>query len=59
MIRLGLISIALWTITSCASESEKKPTGPTSQNSSISWTGQVTNPVQGQLGMIERNQQRR
>ena len=59
MIRLGLISIALWTISSCASESERKPVGPASQNSSISWSGQVTNPVQGQLGMIDRNQQRR
>lgn len=59
MIRLGILSAALLALTSCASEPEKKPVGPASQNSSISWSGQVTNPIQGQFGMLPQNQHRR
>jgi hypothetical protein len=60
--RLLLSSAALATalaFTSCAGEPEKKPVGPTSENSRLSWTGQVTNPIQGQLGMLPQNQHRR
>lgn len=60
MIRLGLLSItALFALASCASEPETKPVGPTSENSAISWTGQVTSPIQGQFGMLPQNQHRR
>jgi hypothetical protein len=60
MIRLGLLSAAaLFALASCASEPENKPVGPTSDNSGISWTGQVTNPIQGQFGMLPQNQHRR
>jgi protein-disulfide isomerase len=44
---------------SCGGEPEKKPVAPTSENSRLSWTGQVTNPIQGQLGMLPQNQHRR
>lgn len=60
MIRLGLLSFAtLFALASCASKPEQKPVGPASENSSISWTGQVTNPIQGQFGMLPQNQYRR
>lgn len=60
MIRLFLLSTAaLIALASCASEPEKKPVGPTSDTSNISWTGQVTNPIQGQFGMLPQNQHRR
>jgi hypothetical protein len=60
MIRLGLLSLTtLLALASCASEPENKPVGPTSENSGISWTGQVTNPIQGQFGMLPQNQHRR
>jgi hypothetical protein len=45
--------------TSCAEEPEKKPVGPVSENSQQSWTGQSTNPLQGQFGMMPQNQHRR
>lgn len=45
---------------SCANQDDApKPKGPQSQNSKISWTGQVTSPVQGQFGMMPQNQHRR
>lgn len=60
MFRLPFVSlVALFAFASCASEPENKPVGPTSENSGISWTGQVTNPIQGQLGMLPQNQHRR
>ena len=59
-ILLPLASLATALVfTSCAGEPEKKPVGPTSDNSRLSWTGQVTNPIQGQLGMLPQNQHRR
>ena len=42
-----------------AKEPEKKPVKPTSDSGNISWTGQVTNPIQGQFGMMPQNQYRR
>lgn len=59
MIRLGLLSAALLALASCATKEEPKPVGPASENSSISWSGQVTNPIQGQFGMLPQNQHRR
>lgn len=59
MIRFALITLPVLAFASCANEPEKKPVPPTSQNSTISWTGQVTNPIQGQLGMLPQNQFRR
>ncbi len=60
MLRLGLLAIAsLLALASCASEPENKPVGPTSDNSGVSWTGQVTSPIQGQFGMLPQNQHRR
>lgn len=45
---------------SCADkEPGRKPVGPQSENSRLSWTGQVTNPIQGQFGMMPQNQYRR
>lgn len=60
MTRLLLLSTAaLVFLASCAGEPEKKPVGPSSDSSNISWTGQVTNPIQGQFGMLPQNQHRR
>ncbi len=53
------VAIVAIGFTSCADEPEKKPVGPTSENSKLSWTGQVTNPIQGQFGMMPQNQYRR
>ncbi len=58
LLPLASLAAAL-AFTSCAGEPEKKPVGPTSENSRLSWTGQVTNPIQGQLGMLPQNQYRR
>ncbi len=47
-------------LASCANQDERpKPKGPQSENGKISWTGQVTSPVQGQFGMMPQNQHRR
>ncbi len=45
---------------SCATEAEKKPTGPVSDTSSIPWNdpGAVRGGG-GQLGMMQQNQSRR
>lgn len=59
MIRLGLLSATLLALASCATKEDPKPVGPASENSGISWTGQVTNPIQGQFGMLPQNQHRR
>jgi hypothetical protein len=58
LLLLPLIAIAFG-FSSCAEAPEKKPVGPTSENSNLSWTGQVTNPIQGQFGMMPQNQYRR
>ena len=60
MIRLlAITALALLGLVSCANDAEKPPVGPKSENSSVSWTGQVTNPIQGQFGMLPQNQARR
>lgn len=55
----SLAVLLLCGLSSCAETPEKKPVGPTSENSKISWSGQVTSPIQGQLGMMPQNQYRR
>jgi hypothetical protein len=60
MIRLLFFASSIvFLLPSCATDAEKPPAGPTSDNSSISWTGQVTSPIQGQFGMMPQNQMRR
>ena len=60
MIRLGFLAlISAFALSSCGNDIDKPPPGPASENSSISWTGQVTNPIQGQFGMLPQNQHRR
>jgi len=59
MLRISLSLAAVFALASCADTPTEKPVGPTSDNSSISWTGQVTNPIQGQFGMLPQNQHRR
>jgi hypothetical protein len=54
-----LAAIAAICLTSCATEAEKKPVGPQTDTSRISWTGQTTSPIQGQFGMLPQNQYRR
>lgn len=46
-------------LVSCAGEPEKKPVGPTSDTSRISWNSQVPGQGMGQLGMMPQNQYRR
>lgn len=46
-------------VLSCAENTEKKPTGPTSENSSLPWNTPVAGQGQGQLGMLPQNQYRR
>ncbi len=55
----SIAAMVLCGLCSCAETPEKKPVGPTSENSKISWSGQVTSPIQGQLGMMPQNQYRR
>ena len=59
MFRLSLLIAAACALASCADTPPQKPVGPTSDNSSVSWTGQVTSPIQGQFGMLPQNQHRR
>ena len=54
---LALASVGL--LVSCAGEPEKKPVGPTSDTSRISWNSQVPGQGMGQLGMMPQNQYRR
>ncbi|MBM3863573.1 MAG: hypothetical protein FJ385_06420 [Verrucomicrobia bacterium] len=54
-----LAALLAATLVSCATDTEKKPVGPQSDNSRISWTGQTTSPIQGQFGMMPQNQYRR
>jgi hypothetical protein len=46
-------------LSSCADTPTKKPVGPVSQNSSISWNQQVPGQGLGQFGMLPQNQNRR
>lgn len=46
-------------LASCAKEPEKKPVGPTSENSPISWNTQIPGQGMGQFGMMPQNQYRR
>lgn len=55
----SVLALVFCGLCSCAETPEKKPVGPTSENSKISWSGQVTSPIQGQLGMMPQNQYRR
>jgi len=55
---LALSAFALIGLSSCA-EPEKKPVGPTSENSSIPWNAPIAGQGQGQLGMMPQNQYRR
>jgi hypothetical protein len=59
MFRFALLSSVLLALVSCATKEEVKPVGPASENSAISWSGQVTSPIQGQFGMLPQNQYRR
>ena len=56
---LSALAATVCGLVSCAKEPEKKPVKPTSDSGNISWTGQVTNPIQGQFGMMPQNQYRR
>lgn len=56
---LAVLAASCCGLVSCAKEPEKKPVAPASDSSNISWTGQVTSPIQGQFGMMPQNQYRR
>ncbi len=46
-------------LASCAKEPERKPVGPKSENSPISWNTQIPGQGMGQFGMMPQNQYRR
>ncbi|MFZ9935653.1 MAG: hypothetical protein ACO3JG_01195 [Luteolibacter sp.] len=46
-------------LTSCATEAEKKPVGPSTGTSRIPWNQPVPGQGQGQFGMLPQNQYRR
>lgn len=46
-------------LVSCAKDVEKKPVGPVSETSPISWNTQVPGQGMGQFGMMPQNQYRR
>jgi hypothetical protein len=56
----GLIAFgSVLGLVSCASEPEKKPVGPTTDTSPLSWNSQVPGQGMGQFGMMPQNQYRR
>ncbi len=59
LFRLLATFVSALALVSCAEEPERKAVGPPSENSRLSWTGQVTSPVQGQFALLPQNQQRR
>ncbi|HSP43500.1 MAG TPA: hypothetical protein VLO11_11560 [Luteolibacter sp.] len=58
-ILLAAVFLPVVFLSSCASEAEKKPVGPTSETSRIPWNQPVPGQGQGQFGMMPQNQYRR
>jgi hypothetical protein len=56
---LSLAIAAGFGFSSCATEVEKKPIGPVSQESKIPWNSPIAGQGQGQFGMMPQNQYRR
>ena len=50
---------AMLALTSCATDEEKKPVGPTTDTSLIPWNSPIPGQGQGQFGMMPQNQYRR
>lgn len=46
-------------LSSCATETERKPVGPVTETSKIPWNSPIAGQGQGQLGMMPQNQYRR
>jgi hypothetical protein len=59
ILSLAAAAVAGFTLSSCATEAERKPGGPVSETSRIPWNTPVAGQGQGQFGMMPQNQYRR